>query len=370
MTRGKPDFFLLLIVFSLIGFGLVMVFSSSYYVALTKTNDSYYYFKRQLVWAVIAVIVLFIVMNTRFTVYRKLIAPLLLVTIALLIAVFYMPEIKGAHRWISLGGFSFQPSELAKLTAIIYAAHMFSKKQDRLHDLRRGLLPPLLVIGLFFFLIVIEPHFSSALLLFCACLSIVFCARTRIRHLLILAALSVPVLVGALFLKGYRINRIDTYADPFADSLGSGYQIVHSLYAIAPGKWFGVGLGNSIQKLLYLPEAHTDFIFSIVAEELGFVGSCYLIFLYVALITRGIFIALRAPNQFGFFLAIGFITLIGVQTFLNIGVATALLPVTGVPLPFVSYGGSALLVNAAMAGILLNISRYRVPRKREQTQSV
>lgn len=369
MTRGKPDFFLLLIVFLLVGFGLVMVFSSSYYVALAnpKIGDSYFYFKRQLAAAVIGLITLFIAMNIKFTAYRKLVAPLLILSVILLIAVFFMPAFNGAHRWIVLpGDFRFQPSEIAKLTALMYAAHIFSKKQDRLDSFWRGIFPPLLVIGTLFVLILREPHYSSALMLFVSCMAIVFCSRARLRHLLMLAAASVPVLITALMLKGYRLTRLETFLDPFADKMGDGFQTVQSLYAIAPGGWSGVGLGNSIQKMFYLPEAHTDFIFSIIAEELGFIGSSFLIVLYFLFIFRGIVIALRSPNQFGFLLAIGLVSLLGIQVFLNIAVATALIPVTGVPLPFISYGGTSLLISMAISGVLLNISRYRLPRKQSK----
>lgn len=365
MTRGKPDFILLFIVFLLVGFGLVMVFSASYYVALTntETGDSYFYFKRQLIAAGIGLITLIIVMNVDYTLYRKWIVPLLLVTAALLVIVFFMPADYGARRWIKLPGFQFQPSEFAKVTAIIYAAYIFSKKQDRLHSFRRGLLPPLIVIGALFLLIVFEPHYSAAFILFCSSMAVVFCSRARLRHLLSLALLSIPILISFLFIKGYRLTRLEAFRDPFADQLDDGYQIVQSLYAIAPGGWSGVGLGNSIQKMSYLPFAHTDFIFSIIAEELGFIGGSFLILLYFLFIWRGIVIALRAPNQFGFLLAIGLVTLIGLQVFLNIAVATALIPVTGVPLPFISYGGTALLTNMGISAILLNISRYRLPRR-------
>lgn len=340
-----------------------MVFSASYYVALTETDDSYYFFKRQLMAAGLGFLCLAILMNVKFTVYRKLIGPLLLITVILLIAVFFMPERNYAHRWLFIGGFQFQPSELAKVTAIIYAAHIFSKKQDRLDSFWRGLFPPLVVIGGLFILIVLEPHFSSALMLFTSCLAVIFCSRARIRHLLLLAAASVPVLVAILRLKDYRLDRLTVYQDPFADKMGDGYQVVQSLYAIAPGGWSGVGLGNSIQKMLHLPYAHTDFIFSIIAEELGFIGCMTLILLYVAFLFRGIRIALRSPDQFSFLLAIGLVTLLGTQAFVNMAVATALIPVTGVPLPFVSYGGTSLLVSMAISGILLNISRYRLPQK-------
>lgn len=363
MSRGKPDFILMFILLSLIGFGLVMVFSSSFYFGLSEKGDSYYYFKRQLAYAVLAVIALVVCMNINYKAYRKLLGLLFFLTVILLITVFFMPPTNGARRWIYLGSFSFQPSEIARVTAVMYAAHIFSKKQDRLQDFWRGLLPPLIVIGLLFLLIVFEPHFSSALILFCACTAIVFCAGVKKQHLFFLGAASVPILIGFLLLKGYRVTRLHTFLDPFATSSDQGFQTVQSLYAIAPGGWTGVGLGNSIQKMLYLPEAHTDFIFSIIAEELGFLGSCLLILFYFALFYRGLVIALRAPDQFGLLLAVGLVTLVGVQVVLNIAVATALVPVTGVTLPFISYGGTSLVINAAIGGILLNISRHRVTKQ-------
>ncbi|MFC4076694.1 putative lipid II flippase FtsW [Salinithrix halophila] len=372
MVRGKPDFWLMLIVFLLTGFGLVMVFSASYYDGLTNHNDSYYYFKRQLMWSLIAFLFFFVVANIPYTLYQKYVGIILLSSLFVLLLV-YVPfigvELNGSNRWVQLGPIGFQPSELAKVGAIIYTASIMTKKQSYLHDFKRGLLPPLVVIGLFCLLIVLEPHFSSTVILLGSCMSIIFIAGARIKHLLLLLSAGLPILVGVMLSASYRIDRLLVVQDPWKDPTDKGFQTIQSLFAIGPGGLSGKGLGNSIQKLAYLPMSQTDFIFAIIAEELGFIGGSMLILLFIALIFRGIRIAVRAPDSFGLFLGLGIITMFSIQALFNLGVVTAILPVTGVPLPFISYGGSSLLICMVSAGILLNISRYRTtPATRKQAE--
>lgn len=369
MVRGKPDFWLIFFTFLLLGFGLVMVFSASYYEGWTEFNDSYYFFKRQLTWACLGLILFFTLANIPFTLYRRYVGWILLVCVILLLLVF-MPvigvEANGASRWIQIGPLTIQPSELAKLGLLIYTASIMTKKQPYLDNFKRGLLPPLIVIGLVCFLIVIEPHYSATVIILASCMVVIFCAGVRIRHLLMLMLTAVPVLIMVLYLADYRIERLEAAYDPWKDPNDTGYQIIQSLYAIGPGGLSGRGLGNGIQKLAYLPEAHTDFIFAIIAEELGFLGSIFLILLFVALILRGIRACLLVPDQFGTLLGIGLIASIAIQALFNLAVVTAILPVTGVPLPLISYGGSSLLTNLASLGILLNISRYRQAKKRKK----
>lgn len=370
MVRGKPDFWMMFFVFLLLGFGLVMVFSASYYEGWTEFDDSYYFFKRQLMRAAFGLILFFILANVPYTLYRRYVGRILLACVILLLLVF-MPvigvEANGASRWIQIGPVTIQPSELTKLGLIIYTASIMTKKQPHLDSFRRGLLPPLIVIGLVCFLIMIEPHYSATIIILASCMVVIFCAGIRIRHLLLLLVTGIPVLISVLYLKGYRIERIEAAYDPWKDPNDTGYQIIQSLYAIGPGGLSGRGLGNGIQKLAYLPEAHTDFIFAIIAEELGFFGGVFLILLFVALILRGIRASLMVPDTFGTLLGIGLISLIAIQALLNLAVVTAVIPVTGVPLPLVSYGGSSLLINLAALGILLNISRYRPASNRKKS---
>lgn len=368
MKRGKPDFWLIFIIFLLVGFGLIMVFSASYFKGYTDPDlkDSYYFFKRQLGYGLVGILLFFIFSNIPYTHYRKYVGLIFIISLVLLILVPIIgDERNGAQRWIDLGFISFQPSEFVKLGIIIYTASIMVKKQPVLDQFKRGLLPPLIIIGLISGLLVIQPHFSATIIILGTSFIIIFCAGARLKHLTFLFASAIPILAIILFLGDYRVDRIVSLFNPFSDPTGKDYQIIQSLIAIGPGGLTGVGLGKSIQKMAYLPEAHTDFIFSIISEELGFMGGSFLIFLYIFLITRGLMISLRAPDQFGTLLGIGIVTLIAIETIFNLGVVTALLPVTGVPLPLISYGGTALIIKLISLGILLNISRYQLHKAKK-----
>ncbi|MDR6225004.1 putative lipid II flippase FtsW [Desmospora profundinema] len=362
MVRNKPDFWMMLIIFILTGFGLVMIFSASYYEGLTKYGDSYYFFKRQLLWACAALVLFFIVSNVPYTLYQRYVGWILFTSFLVLLLVFIPgvgKTLNGATRWIQMGPIGFQPSELAKVGAIIYTASIMVKKQNVLHQFKRGLLPPLIVIGLLCFLIVIEPHFSSTVILLGACIIVIFCAGARLKHLLLLASAGIPFIIWVMVVEPYRLSRWQVLFDPWKDPTGGGFQTIQALFAIGPGGLSGKGLGNSIQKLAYLPMSQTDFIFAIIAEELGFLGGTFVILLFVAFVIRGVRIALKAPDLFGNLLGMGIVSMFALQTLFNLGVVTAILPVTGVPLPFISYGGSSLMFSMLAAGILVSISRFR-----------
>jgi len=368
MKRGKPDFWLIFITFMLLGFGLIMVFSASYFKGYTDPDlkDSYYFFKKQLTYGLVGIFLFFVISNIPYANYRKYVGPIFLICLVLLALVPLVGDVRnGAKRWLDFGFLSFQPSEFVKLGMIIYTASIMVKKQPVLDNFKRGLLPPLIMIGLVAGLLVIQPHFSATVIILGTCLTIIFCAGARIKHLILLFAAGLPLLVGILFLGDYRVDRIETLLNPFSDPSGKDYQIIQSLIAIGPGGLTGVGLGKSIQKMAYLPEAHTDFIFSIISEELGFIGGAFLILLFVSLMIRGLMISLRAPDQFGTLLGIGIVTLMAIESIFNLGVVTALLPVTGVPLPLISYGGTALLIKLIGLGILLNISRYQTQKTKK-----
>ncbi|TCW37650.1 putative lipid II flippase FtsW [Laceyella sacchari] len=366
MKRGKPDFWLILITFTLLGIGLIMVFSASYFKGYVDLQDSYYFFKKQLVYGLLGLVLFFVVSNIPYQVYRKYVGIILFLSLFFLLAVLLFGEVRnGARRWIDLGFFDFQPSELVKLGMIIYTASIMVKKQPLLDNFKRALLPPLIVIGLVSSLLVLEPHFSATVIIVTTCFVIIFCSGARIKHLALLLMSGIPAMILIMLTSDYRIERLHTLLNPLSNPNDEGYQIIQSLIAIGPGGLTGVGLGESIQKLAYLPEAHTDFIFSIISEELGFVGGSFVILLFILFIVRGVLIALQAPDQFGTLLGIGIVTLMAIESIFNLGVVTALLPVTGVPLPLISYGGTALIIKMIGLGMLLNISRYRT--KKEKT---
>jgi cell division protein FtsW len=370
MKRGKPDFWLILITFVLLGFGLIMVFSASYFKGYTDPHihDSYYFFKKQLAYGLFGLILFFLFSNIPYQTYRKHVGWILISCLVLLLLVPIIGQVhNGAKRWLGYGFLSFQPSEWVKLGMIIYTASIMVKKQAVLDSFRRGIMPPLIVIGIVCALLVIEPHFSATVIILITCLTVIFCAGAKLKHLLYLAFAGVPVLIVVMLSGSYRVNRLETMFNPLSDPAGKSYQIMQSLIAIGPGGLTGVGLGKSIQKLAYLPEAHTDFIFSIISEELGFIGGAFLITLFILFIVRGVLISLQAPDQFGTLLGIGIVTQIAVETIFNLGVVTALLPVTGVPLPLISYGGTALVFQLIELGILLNISRYRIKKSKTKT---
>lgn len=369
MKRGKPDFWLILITFTLLGFGLIMVFSASYFKGYVDLEDSYYFFKKQLLFGLFGLVLFFVVSNIPYQLYRKYVGIILALCFLFLLSVLLFGEVRnGARRWIDLGFIDFQPSELVKLGMIIYTASIMVKKQPVLNHFKRALLPPLVVIGLMAALLVMEPHFSATVIMITTCFIIIFCAGARLKHLCLLLLSGLPILFVVMLMSDYRIERLYTLLNPLSDPDDKGYQITQSLIAIGPGGLTGVGLGESIQKLAYLPEAHTDFIFSIISEELGFIGGSFVILLFILFIARGVLIALQAPDQFGTLLGIGIVTLMALEAIFNLGVVTAMLPVTGVPLPLISYGGTALIIKLIGLGILLNISRYRTRKAKTGKQ--
>jgi cell division protein FtsW len=370
MQRTKPDFWLILLSFILVGYGLVMVFSTSYYKGILDYQNAYYFFNKQLIFAGIGLVLFFIFSNIPYHWYRKHVGKLLLLSLLMLFFVLiFADETNGARRWIKIGSFTFQPSEFVKIVLIVYTASIMVKKQEVLHNFKKTILPPLTVITIFSGLLVIQPHYSATIIIFSTCMIIIFCGGAKLRQLFLLIIAGIPVLVGVLFLDQYRINRVMALFNPFSDPQNHGYQVIYSLYAIGPGGITGVGLGKSIQKMAYLPEAHTDFIFSIIAEELGFIGAGTLIILFTIYVIRGVRISLRARDLFGTLLGIGIVSLFAIQVVFNLGVVTALLPVTGVPLPFISYGGSSLMFQLIATGILLNISRYQAVRNKSAVKA-
>ncbi|WP_419761868.1 putative lipid II flippase FtsW [Caldalkalibacillus salinus] len=361
-TRAKqPDFLILLLTFILLGVGLVMVYSSSQIIAyLSEYKDPAHFFKRQLVWAIGGLIGMVIAMNIHYDVYRRYVPIMLggLFILMVLVLTDLGVSRNGAQRWLNLGFTNIQPSEFVKIGLIIYLASIYSKKQSYITNFKRGLIPPLIVVAIFFMLILLQRDLGTGMSVLFFTMVMIFCSGAQFRHMFGLGALTSVLFTVFVLTSDYRVKRVTSYQNPWEDAQNTGYQLIQSLIAIGNGGFTGRGFGNSIQKYLYLPEAQTDFIFAITAEELGLVGVSFILVCYALLIVRGIRAAVRVPNTFGTLLGIGIVSMIGVQALINIGVVSGRLPVTGISLPLISYGGSSLLLTLFSIGILLNISRH------------
>lgn len=390
--RGTPDFQLLILTLLLVGFGLVMVFSSSSNIAVVSKNfnyDSMFFVKKQLVFAVLGVASMFIAMNIPFQKYKKLFVPAFILIIIVLILMPVIGSVRnGSRSWLLLGPFSLQPTEFAKIVIILYLSALITKKGERFRDLRTGYIPVMMIVGFVAGLIMLQPDLGSCLILVATSGLIIFAGGANLKH--ILASLALLVLGASLvlgaqaLLKGlhssgsaetngtdYKAGRIEAYLDPWADMQGTGWNLVQSLTAIGHGGVTGTGFGQSIQKLHYLPNAYNDFIFSVIGEEFGFIGTGLFLLVYIYFIWRGLIVALRCQDTFGTLVGVGIMGLIAIQAFVNIGGVTRTIPITGVTLPFISYGGSSLLVMMASMGIVLSISRAAdVQHKQEVTKSV
>jgi len=344
----------------LICVGVVMIYSSSGVYALQERGDSTFFLKRHLIFLMLGAILTCIAMSMDYRKLRPYAKPLLLFVIFLLILVL-IPQIGkasfGARRWFKIGPFSFQPSELAKVAMMIYTADFLARKQVKIRSFIEGFIPLMMVVGVICCLIVKQPDLGNSVLIASIVLIMMFVAGAKIIHIAILGVLAAPALFFLVYTVPYRWRRIVAFLDPWQDSLGVGFQLTQSQIALGSGGLFGVGLGKSIQKLFYLPAAHTDFILSIIGEELGLIRTIGIILLFAAFIWQGARIAKRCSDPFGYYLAIGIVSMIALQTVVNIGVSIGAFPTKGLPLPFISYGGSALIFNMISVGLLLNISR-------------
>ncbi len=360
--RSTPDVMILFTTLSLLAIGVIMVYSASAVLAFHDYGDSYYYVKRQIIFAVLGIIAMYVTMNMDYWVWKKVAHLVLIVSLVLLVIVL-IPGVGvirgGARSWLGISSFGIQPSEFAKLGLIIFLAKMLSDyKKTQITFFVKGLLPPLTYIGAAFALIMLQPDLGTGAVLVGAAIIIIYVAGAKMSHLMGLASIGALGLVALIAAAPYRLQRITAFLDPWQDPLGSGYQAIQSLYAIGPGGLIGLGLGMSRQKYSYLPEPQTDFIFSIVAEELGFIGGATVILLFLLLIWRGMRTAITAPDHFGSLLATGIVGIIAVQVIINIGVVIGMMPVTGITLPLISAGGSSLTLMLTAIGILINISRY------------
>lgn len=357
------DLQFLIAVYILLAFGLLMVLSASSpiaYASEATNNDSFYYFKKQLLWAVFGSIGMFITANYDYRKLKQWAFPALVLSVLLLILVLVPGigrKINDARRWIYIGPINFQPSEVAKITMIVFFSYSLSKNYKELKNFGVFLMY-LAIIGIVAVIIMMEPHFSCTMLIVTTSVILMFVAGAKLWHFMILGLGALPVLILAVAMAPYRLARVTTFLDPFKDIQGEGWQIVQSLYAIGSGGIFGAGLGQSRQKYMNIPEPQNDFIFSILAEEFGLLGAILVSFMFIFLIARGVKIALKAPDLFGTLLTTGIISMIAIQTLVNIAVVTSSIPVTGMPLPFFSYGGTALAITMSEMGIVLNVSKH------------
>lgn len=349
-----------IVVLLLIGLGVVMIYSSSGVYARDELGDAGYFLKRHLIFLGIGFLSMISLMIIDYRILRKIAKPLMIFSGILLVLVL-IPGIgtmtSGARRWIRFGGFGFQPSEFVKLTILIYAADYLARKKTEIKSFVYGFCPIMMVLGLVCLLIVKEPDLGNSVLTALVVFVLLFIAGARMRHLGSLGLVLVPAFVFLVYTAPYRMRRIVAFLDPWQDSQGAGFQLAQSQIALGSGGIWGVGLGKSVQKLFYLPAAHTDFILSIIGEELGILGTLSVVLLFFGFIWQGARIAKRTQDPFGYFLACGIVLMLGMQAMVNIGVSIGALPTKGLPLPFVSYGGSALIFNMMAVGLLLNISR-------------
>jgi cell division protein FtsW len=353
------DVHLLFPVLFLVGIGIVMVYSASSALAMKKFGSDYYFLKKQAMFALVGICALVLGRHVPYRVYRPLAYPLLVIALVLLAAVLLSPlgvTAGGSSRWLRLGPLRFQPSEFARFAMIVYMAYSLEKKADRIKDFSIGFMPHVVVLGVVAVLVLKQPDFGSVVILAALTWLMMFVGGVRLLYLG--SSCVLLGLAGLYFisLAGYRVRRLLSFLDPWQYSSDAGYQIVHSLMAFGTGGWWGAGIGKGYQKLFYLPEPHTDFIFSVIGEELGFAGVLGIIGLYLLIVWKGIRIARQAPDLFGCYLAVGLTAALGLQIGINMGVTMGLLPTKGLTLPFLSYGGTSLVLNMATIGILMNIS--------------
>lgn len=354
------DYTLLCALLVLLFIGVVMIYSSSSYYALYQKDvyDTNFYFFKVITWAIVGIVGMVITMSIDYHVYKKWTPWLVLITIALLVLVLFAgSDINGAVRWIRLGPLSFQPSELAKYVVVLYLALLIDQRKNKIKKFGEGTIFYLAVAGVFALLILLEKNLSITAIVMMVAFIMILVGGAKISHLISLIPVGLAAGMALIFTQSYRLDRLTSFLDPWADTSGKSYQLIQSLYALGSGGIFGVGLGNSRQKALFMPEPHNDFIFAIIGEELGLIGCIFIILIFMFIVIKGTTIAVKARDNYGFLLGIGIISVIAIQAIINIAVVSGSMPVTGVPMPFISYGGTSLVFNLGAMGILLNISR-------------
>ena len=360
--QPSPDVPFLVVLLALLSYGLIMLFSAGYAVALYRRGDAYTYIRPQLLFAALGAAAMYAASLVDYHVWHKLAWPVMGLSLILLVVVLFMPEYNGCKRWIVLPGLgTLQPSEIAKFAVVLVFSHIISLNHDRMHSFAGGVLPFALILGVVTVLMLLEPHLSGTLLILSIGAVLMFVGGTGLQWFGLAGGLGAGAIAAAVLalpeLVPYAADRLASWRDPFADPLGEGHQTIQSLYAIASGGLAGLGLGNSRQKYLYVPEPQNDFIFSILCEELGFIGAALVVALFLLLLLRGMSIAVRARDKFGALLVVGFVVQVTLQAILNMAVVTNTIPNTGISLPFFSSGGTSLLMLLGEMGIVLSVSR-------------
>lgn len=363
MREGTTiDGWIFFAVAALLAVGITMVLSTSYLFAQERYSDATFFFRKQITAVAVGMAGLFISALLPSASYRRLAYPLLAFSL-LVLSLVLIPGIGlargGARRWLPLGGFAFQPAEFAKISLVLYLAHSLAKKGPKVETFSIGVLPHLVIGGLFLGLILLQPDLGTALILGLILFLMLFVSGTKLSHLVLVGLMALPVLALAVIGSEYRLRRLLTFLDPWRDASSSGFQIIQSYIAFGSGQLWGRGLGESRQKLFYLPEAHTDFIFSVIGEELGLLGALTVLALFGVIVARGFLMAAKIEDPFNQYLALGVTSLLGLQALIHMGVVIGLMPTKGLVLPFISYGGSAMVMNLTEAGMLLSLSRRR-----------
>jgi cell division protein FtsW len=360
IEKKSGDFILVLLILLLLGIGVSVLYSASYTNAERLGKDPRYFFFKQILWIALGGVGCFVASRTPLELFRRAVPFILLLSLVLILLTFVPQlshQVQGARRWIFVFGQSFQPSELVKLTMVIYLSSICSKKEDRINDPVNSIIPPLIVVSLFVCLILIQNDFSTALFIFGTAVLIFYIARIKLYYFLFLGSIVLPLGVILLLSKEHRVQRIISFVNPAGDPAGAGFQVLQARQALVNGAFLGRGLGMGTKKMGDLPEAHSDFIFAVVGEELGFVGIIFIMLLFILFAYRGYSIALRSRDSFQYYLAFGATTMIFLQAMLNMAVVAGLVPATGIPLPFFSSGGSSILMTLIMTGLLINVSR-------------
>lgn len=372
--RGTPDFLLLFLTIGLVGFGIVMVYSSSSIIAYFEKGSTWFFAQAQIKWGILGFICMLVAMNIPYTFYRRTYALIGIGSFLFLFTVFIPGlgvNLNGSTSWIRIGGMSAQPAELAKLGIIIYLAAVISKKGEKIRNFSHGLLPLLLIVFAFLFVIaVFQKDLGTAVILVGAAMVVIFSGGAKMTQVFGLIGALLPFIAWFIIKEPYRIKRLTAFMDPWKDPSNSGWHLIQSLYAIAHGKITGVGLGQSIQKFHYLPYPQADFIFAIIAEELGFIGSMIFLVTYLFLLWRALLISLKSKDNFASLVGVGIVSGMALQALINLGGVTGAIPITGVPLPLISAGGTSLVVTMTGIGIILGISRQVNREEREQAKRV
>lgn len=359
--KGRFDYLLLMVALALVGIGIVMVYSTSAIIAGDRFGDPYYFLKRQALFAGVGFILMILMAFFPYEVLKRFAYPILIVSILSLIAVF-IPGIGvragGSTRWLKIAAFSFQPSELSKLGLVVFLAYFLTKKEEKIRSFSFGFLPTLLLSGLVIALVLKEPDFGTALFLTVMVFLLLFVSGARVIYIAGAVFLAIPAVYYFVMNTGYRHKRLLSFIRPWDDPTGTSFQIIQSFLSFGSGGLFGLGLGEGRQKLFFLPAPHTDFIFSIIGEELGLVGAMVVVLLFILLTLRGIHIGLGVEDRFGSYLALGVTLMISLQALINLGVVLGLLPTKGLTLPFISYGGTSLVTNLIGVGMLLHLSTH------------